>query len=51
MGERKRGEPRLIIRRGRCRKCGKTQALLPSFFLPGRLDPVRAIGVTGLAGS
>lgn len=37
-------EQRLFIRRGRCQPCGKTQALLPSFLLRRRLDPVRVIG-------
>jgi hypothetical protein len=41
---RERGERQLFIRRGRCRQCGRTQALLPSFLLRRRLDPVRAIG-------
>ena len=45
---RERGERQLFIRRGRCRQCGRTQALLPSFLLRRRLDPVRAIG-RGLA--
>ena len=45
---RERAEHRLFIHRGRCQKCGRTQALLPSFLLRRRLDPVRAIG-RGLA--
>jgi len=35
---------RIWIRRGRCRPCGKTHALLPSFLLQRRLDLVEVIG-------
>ena len=41
---RERAEHRLFIHRGRCQKCGTSQALLPSFLLRRRLDPVGAIG-------
>ena len=43
------GERRVFIRRGRCcSPCRSTHALLPSFLLRRRLDPVRVIG-PGLA--
>jgi hypothetical protein len=38
-------EHRLWIRRGRCPRCGRTHALLPSFLLIDRLDVVPVIGV------
>ena len=41
---RERLEFQLFIHRGRCPPCGKTHALLPSFLLRRRVDPVRAIG-------
>ena len=41
---REQGEHRLFIRRGRCQRCGQTHALLPSFLLGRRLDPVAVIG-------
>ncbi len=41
-------ELRVFIHRGRCPECGCTHALLPSFLLRRRLDPVRVIG-PGLA--
>ncbi len=35
---------RIWIRRGRCRPCRRTHALLPDFLLQRRLDTVEAIG-------
>lgn len=35
---------RVWIRRGRCRHCWRTHALLPSFLLVSRLDVVQVIG-------
>lgn len=38
------GERRLWVRRGRCRVCRRSHALLPDFVLVGRLDRVEVIG-------
>jgi hypothetical protein len=35
---------RIWVRRGKCRSCGVTHALLPVFLLLRRLDPVAVIG-------
>ena len=35
---------KLWVRRARCRRCGASHALVPSFCLVGRLDDVEAIG-------
>lgn len=35
---------KLWVRRVRCRRCGATHALVPSFCLVGRLDDVEATG-------
>ena len=35
---------RLEVRRGHCRECGRTHALLPGFVTWGRLDVVEVIG-------
>ena len=44
---RDRGEcVRIFVRRGRCRSCGITQALLPAFLARNRLDTTEAIGAT-----
>ena len=36
---------KLWLRRGQCRPCGQSHALLPSFLLSGRLDVVASVGV------
>ena len=36
---------KLWVRRARCRRCGASHALVPSFCLIGRLDDVEVIGV------
>ena len=43
---RKADRDRLVIfvRRGQCRPCGRSHALLPAFCLVGRLDSVEVIG-------
>ncbi len=41
---REKDERRLFIRRACCQPCDRTHALLPSFLLHRRLDPVRVIG-------
>jgi Domain of unknown function (DUF6431) len=35
---------RVVVRRGRCGECGRTDALLPGFVTWGRLDAVEVIG-------
>jgi hypothetical protein len=35
---------RLLVRRARCKGCGRTHALLPGFLLARRLDWVDAVG-------
>jgi hypothetical protein len=39
-------EPKLWIRRGRCTTCKSSHALLPSFLLEARVDPVEVVGTT-----
>lgn len=43
---------RLWVRRARCRRCGASHALVPSFCLLGRLDGVEVIGavITAVVG-
>lgn len=39
-----RGRLVIFVRRGQCRPCGRSHALLPAFCLVGRLDSVEVIG-------
>ena len=43
---------RIWIRRGRCRGCRQSHALIPSFLLAGRQDPGEVVGaaITSIAG-
>jgi transposase-like protein len=41
---RRRGSPRIWVRRAKCQGCSVSHALLPAFLLLRRLDPVSVIG-------
>jgi hypothetical protein len=41
---RKRGSPRIWVRRAKCQECSVSHGLLPAFLLQRRLDPVNVIG-------